>query len=117
MRSENPKPLRCSFCNKTERDVRKLVAGPAVYICDQCVQVCADIIADDDRFEARSRGGQEVAAPAPPADPGPESASCALCDALTPTAALVWIPGGGPLCAGCLARIEGVLEDRRRGIR
>ena len=37
--------LRCSFCSKSQRDVRKLVAGPAVYICDECVEVCQEIIA------------------------------------------------------------------------
>ena len=43
--------LRCSFCNKDQNDVRKLIAGPTVFICDECVEVCNDIIADDNRFE------------------------------------------------------------------
>ncbi len=46
--------LRCSFCNKDQNDVRKLIAGPTVYICDECVEVCNDIIADDRRVEGRS---------------------------------------------------------------
>ena len=45
--------LRCSFCNKDQNDVRKLIAGPTVFICDECVEVCNDIIADDNRFEAK----------------------------------------------------------------
>src|SRR5436189_5034726 len=45
--------LRCSFCNKDQNDVRKLIAGPTVFICDECVDVCNDIIADDNRFENR----------------------------------------------------------------
>ena len=45
--------LRCSFCNKDQNDVRKLIAGPTVFICDECVEVCNDIIADDNRFERR----------------------------------------------------------------
>src|SRR5512141_434653 len=45
--------LRCSFCNKDQDDVRKLIAGPTVFICDECVEVCNDIIADDNRFETR----------------------------------------------------------------
>ena len=45
--------LRCSFCNKDQNDVRKLIAGPTVFICDECVEVCNDIIADDNRFETR----------------------------------------------------------------
>ena len=49
-----PEVLRCSFCNKDQNDVRKLIAGPTVFICDECVEVCNDIIADDNRFENRS---------------------------------------------------------------
>ncbi len=43
--------LRCSFCNKDQNDVRKLIAGPTVFICDECVDVCNDIIADDNRSD------------------------------------------------------------------
>ena len=43
--------LRCSFCNKTQNDVRKLIAGPTVFICDECVKVCNDIIDDDQATE------------------------------------------------------------------
>jgi ATP-dependent Clp protease ATP-binding subunit ClpX len=50
--------LRCSFCNKDQNDVRKLIAGPTVFICDECVEVCNDIIADDNRFEHRGPRGQ-----------------------------------------------------------
>src|ERR1043165_8843367 len=55
--------LRCSFCNKDQNDVRKLIAGPTVFICDECVEVCNDIIADDNRFE--SRGGARTSLPVP----------------------------------------------------
>ncbi len=46
--------LRCSFCNKDQNDVRKLIAGPTVFICDECVDVCNDIIADDSRSDTQS---------------------------------------------------------------
>ncbi len=52
-KSGEPEILRCSFCNKDQNDVRKLIAGPTVFICDECVEVCKDIIADDNRFENR----------------------------------------------------------------
>ena len=55
--------LRCSFCNKDQNDVRKLIAGPTVFICDECVEVCNDIIADDNKFEAR--GGARTSLPMP----------------------------------------------------
>ena len=40
--------LRCSFCGKTQREVRKLIAGPSVYICDECVNLCKEIIDEED---------------------------------------------------------------------
>src|SRR5213083_21568 len=46
--------LRCSFCNKNQRDVRKLIAGPTVYICDECVDICLDIIAEEREPEERA---------------------------------------------------------------
>ena len=56
--------LRCSFCNKDQNDVRKLIAGPTVYICDECVEVCNDIIADDNRYE--TKGAPRTTLPIPP---------------------------------------------------
>jgi ATP-dependent Clp protease ATP-binding subunit ClpX len=47
--------LRCSFCGKSQHEVRKLIAGPTVYICNECVEVCLDIIAEDRAQEAKSR--------------------------------------------------------------
>jgi len=41
-------PLRCSFCNKAQSDVRKLIAGPNALICDECVQVFKKIMASDE---------------------------------------------------------------------
>ena len=51
MNTGEPEILRCSFCNKDQNDVRKLIAGPTVFICDECVEVCNDIIADDNKLE------------------------------------------------------------------
>jgi ATP-dependent Clp protease ATP-binding subunit ClpX len=47
--------LRCSFCGKSQHEVRKLIAGPTVYICNECVEVCLDIIAEDRVHEAKTR--------------------------------------------------------------
>ena len=49
--------LRCSFCQKVQDEVRKLIAGPLVFICDECVQVCVNIIEEDNRMEAAKRSG------------------------------------------------------------
>ena len=51
--SDHSKLLYCSFCGKSQHEVRKLIAGPSVYICDECVDLCNDII----REEIRDIGG------------------------------------------------------------
>lgn len=47
--------MRCSFCNKSQNDVRKLIAGPTVFICDECVRVCNDIIDDDQDVDSDAK--------------------------------------------------------------
>jgi len=46
-KSDDRKQLRCSFCNKTQDQVRKLIAGPGVYICDECIEICSEIIEEE----------------------------------------------------------------------
>lgn len=46
-RSDDKKKVRCSFCNKSQEQVRKLIAGPNVYICDECIEICSEIIQDE----------------------------------------------------------------------
>jgi ATP-dependent Clp protease ATP-binding subunit ClpX len=50
MRKKKTEELTCSFCGKGQREVRKLIAGPTVYICDECVNLCNEIMAEE--FEA-----------------------------------------------------------------
>ena len=53
--------VRCSFCNKTQDQVRKLIAGPSgVYICDECVDICADIIEEEYEEEEELQGSEEI---------------------------------------------------------
>ena len=49
---DDRKQLRCSFCNKTQDQVRKLIAGPGVYICDECIEICSEII--EEEFEGET---------------------------------------------------------------
>jgi ATP-dependent Clp protease ATP-binding subunit ClpX len=56
------KVLGCSFCSKSQRDVTKLIAGPRVFICDECVDICVTIITEDKVLE-------------PPTDPVPEGSN------------------------------------------
>ena len=51
-KQDKPEPaLRCSFCGKSREEVKKLIAGPTVYICDECVDLCNDIIAEEGEEE------------------------------------------------------------------
>jgi len=54
--------LFCSFCGKSQNDVKKLIAGPNVFICDECVELCADILKDEDAKGGRS-DAQAIMAP------------------------------------------------------
>src|SRR5438876_6027045 len=44
--------LTCSFCGKSQNDVRKLIAGPGVYVCNECIDICNEIINDDEQSAA-----------------------------------------------------------------
>jgi ATP-dependent Clp protease ATP-binding subunit ClpX len=50
--------LRCSFCGKSQDEVKKLIAGPAVYICDECVELCNDIIAEENEKEEAEKAAK-----------------------------------------------------------
>lgn len=79
--------LRCSFCGKHQKEVRKLIAGPGVYICSECVQLCAEMV-DDTRAPVRLgfcvaedvivliTSGQEVSFPITTADSDAWSRFC-----------------------------------------
>jgi ATP-dependent Clp protease ATP-binding subunit ClpX len=55
--------LHCSFCGKSQREVKKLIAGPTVYICDECVELCNDIIADDVQKESLRQNATQLPKP------------------------------------------------------
>ena len=46
-KGDKDKSIRCSFCGKTQEDVERIIAGPGVYICDECIKVCTNIIEND----------------------------------------------------------------------
>lgn len=55
------KLLYCSFCGKSQHEVRKLIAGPSVYICDECVDLCNDIIREEIKEVAAAPRAQRAA--------------------------------------------------------
>lgn len=56
--------LRCSFCGKGQKEVKKLIAGPGVYICDECIDLCNDIIDEEKEREGAVKGTFKVPKPA-----------------------------------------------------
>ena len=60
---DEDKLLYCSFCGKSQDEVRKLIAGPSVYVCDECVELCNDIIRDELAEDEKSLGGNSLPKP------------------------------------------------------
>jgi ATP-dependent protease Clp ATPase subunit len=85
--SDPPEKLRCSFCNKSQDDVRKLIAGPRVLICDECVDVCVDIIA---------HSGEPISA----------EMFCPVCRQCRSLEEIVTLDGGARLCRSCVVTIR-----------
>ena len=56
---DNGKLLYCSFCGKSQHEVRKLIAGPSVFICDECVDLCNDIIREEIQENSTTEGGSD----------------------------------------------------------
>jgi ATP-dependent Clp protease ATP-binding subunit ClpX len=59
---DNNSTLQCSFCGKNQNEVRKLIAGPTVFICDECIDLCTEIIREEEKV-SRSFEGEELPSP------------------------------------------------------
>ena len=67
MANNDKKEVRCSFCGRTQDEVKRLIAGPNAYICNECVEICADLIDEDEETvaeEARFQLDEELPTPA-----------------------------------------------------
>jgi hypothetical protein len=95
--------LKCGFCQKSQDEVRKMIEGPTICICDECIEVCVDIIADDERLSDTWKDAPERGAAVAKAfrrEPG----SCALCGATAQP--FLAIPDRGLLCADCADAVD-----------
>ena len=61
--NDNDRLLYCSFCGKSQHEVRKLIAGPSVFICDECVELCNDIILEEIQEKPVAGGGSSLPTP------------------------------------------------------
>jgi ATP-dependent Clp protease ATP-binding subunit ClpX len=68
---DSTKILYCSFCGKSQHEVRKLIAGPSVFICDECVELCNDIIREELEEKAQSTRSSPAQAARDPRGPRP----------------------------------------------
>ena len=55
-KGSSEKLLYCSFCGKSQHEVKKLIAGPSVFICDECIDLCNDIIRDETTADTATSG-------------------------------------------------------------
>jgi ClpX C4-type zinc finger len=102
--------LSCSFCGKAQGEVQKLIAGPTVFICNECVDVCVDIIAEDARQEKLR--ADIAASDERPAGPLRQLAqTCTFCGKVTPH--VVHIENRGVLCGECADAVEEALQRGR----
>lgn len=106
--------LRCSFCSKSQDNVRKLIAGPSVNICDECVDICAEIMRDEGQFAAPPQVEDgALAKDAPQVGLSGPAVRCALCRMPTPIEDRLLIPNRGVLCPGCIGEIEAAAAESR----
>jgi hypothetical protein len=99
--------MRCSFCQKPANEVRKLIAGPTAFICDACVEVCVEIIADeakslDHSHRAPDPTRSNLVATAFPGKAG----ACGRCGQSFLLEELLPIENRGMLCGGCADAVE-----------
>ena len=57
--------IRCSFCGKTQNEVKRLISGPNVYICDECINVCMDILEEDHLLNEENYDFEDMVLPTP----------------------------------------------------
>jgi hypothetical protein len=103
--------LRCSFCNKDQNDVAKMIAGPDVCICNECVAVCVKILRGDELpsteglFESFDATSLHTAVD--------EKVTCVVCGKVARAGDALALPGHGFLCRRCTEVVEASLELRR----
>ncbi len=92
--------FRCSFCSKTEAEVAKLITGTSGFICDECVRVCAGLIAGEPDRGTEQDPLIEAATPAPNIE---RTAYCAFCGRPIAWDEALLVPEQGAYCQECVA--------------
>ncbi|ODS55431.1 MAG: hypothetical protein ABS36_09700 [Acidobacteria bacterium SCN 69-37] len=99
----------CSFCNKAQAEVRKLIAGPSAFICDECVNVCVEMMSGDHDAAPRAVIGTAERA----SDSSIAIVTCRLCGLPVPRPEALVVEGRGCVCADCCDEVEASLARAR----
>jgi hypothetical protein len=102
---DDAKHASCSFCGKSQSEVRKLVAGPSVHICDECIELCKNIV-----VEELDAGGERRNRSAKPRSR--ENRLCGICMEERESDELIFLPHAAYMCAGCLEDIQTVRDQQ-----
>ena len=102
--SDEEKIIACSFCGKTQHDVRTLIAGLSVHICDECVGLCDQILTD--------KNIKESGAVPRPANNSSAERLCGICMEARESDELVFLPHAAYMCARCLEDIQTVRDQQ-----
>jgi hypothetical protein len=104
--AEKDRETGCSFCGKGQSEVRKLIAGSSVHICDQCVRLCNDIVTeelDPDHPVNNTKASKAKSK---------EDRLCGICMEARETDELIFLPHAAYMCAGCLEDIQTVRDKQ-----
>jgi hypothetical protein len=102
--SDDGKIIACSFCGKNQHDVGTLIAGPSVHICDECVDLCDQILTKKNVKESEEA--------AQPANNSSAERLCGICMEPRETDELIFLPHAAYMCAGCLEDIQAVRDQQ-----
>ena len=102
--ADDNKLLTCSFCGKNQNEVGKLIAGPSVHICNECVRTCDEILTLEnvEVTETKLKAAAGVA----------EERLCGICMEARETDELIFLPHAAYMCASCLEEIQ-LVRDKR----
>src|SRR5215467_61158 len=112
LRNKKLEILRCSFCGKSQSEVKKLIAGPKVYICNECVGICAEIIGDDVDLSSHIQSHEPTAGQARVVLTNvPPRVRCSMCRTFVMMSEALSVAERGHLCPACEAAVRVALDE------
>jgi ClpX C4-type zinc finger protein len=97
---EEGKIVFCSFCGKNQHEVAKIITGPSVHICDECIELCDQILRKENVNEAEKTAVATT------------ERLCGICMEERESDELIFLPHAAYMCAGCLEDIQGLRDQQ-----